>query len=324
MSPHVTSNRTLEHLRTNALAGSPGARLPWAGQWEFTCACNLRCVMCYTDCFNTPERIEQELTTDQIIRILDELDDAGCVELTFTGGEPLSRPDFLTIYDEAHRRGFVLTVFTNGTLITPKIADRWAAARPASVEVSLHGVSGEVFDGVTQVPGSLKRCLAGIQLLRDRRIPVVLKTVGLTGNVQEILAVKRFAEALGSETSWRFGQYLRDDLAETGAPFRFQVPEARLRSLERKDPQLWEAKCDEITGPVGSADKKCGGGTQTFHIDARGRLQLCSNNRRSGYDLRTGSFRRGFFEALPAFPCPRRSDASTQPVFVPLRRRAEA
>ena len=323
MIPRGIPNRTLEHARTEALASLPGARLPWAGQWELTCACNLRCVMCYTDCFNTPARIGQELATDEILRILDELDDAGCIELTFTGGEPLSRPDFLTIYDEAHRRGFVLTVFTNGTLITTQIADRWAVARPAKVEISLHGVSAEVFDGVTQVPGSLKRCLAGIRRLSDRRIPMVLKTVGLTGNVQEILDAKRFADELGSETTWRFGQYLRDDLAETGAPFRFQVPEERLRSLQSEDPQLREAKRDEIARSEAPPDRQCGGGALTFHIDARGRLQLCSNNRRAGYDLRTGSFRRGFFEALPAFPCPRRTDAGAQPMFVPLTRRAD-
>ena len=44
-----------------------------------------------------------------------------------------------------------------------------------------------------------------------------------------------------------------------------------------------------------------------FHIDAYGMLQLCSGNRRAGYDLRKGSFREGFYEVLPTFGCPWKS-----------------
>ena len=212
--PSPISERPLQSLGTHVLARSPGARFPWAGQWELTCRCNLKCVMCYTDCFNTPAQIRQELTTEEVIRILDELQEAGCVELTFTGGEPLARPDFMTIYEAAHRRGFFVTIFTNGTLITPSIADRWAEARPQSVEISLHGLSSAVFDGVTQVPGSLDRCRQGIALLMARRIPVVLKTVGLTMNWTEVLAVKQFADSLGPGVTWRFGQYLRERLGQ--------------------------------------------------------------------------------------------------------------
>src|SRR3989338_6073201 len=94
------------------------ARYPLLGQWELTCRCNLRCVMCYTDPFNTPDRIRQELHTDDILRILREIADAGCLHLCLTGGEPLARPDFREIYLAAKSHGFLLTIFTNGTLIT--------------------------------------------------------------------------------------------------------------------------------------------------------------------------------------------------------------
>ena len=50
--------------------------------------------------------------------------------------------------------------------------------------------------------------------------------------------------------------------------------------------------------------RACGGGRCTFRIDAYGRLQLCSNNCPSGYDLRTVFFQDGSYQALPAFPCP--------------------
>lgn len=297
---------TLSRLKASLIDRSPGGRVPWAGQWELTCRCNLRCVMCYTDCFNNAEQVQQELTTAEVLRILDELQEAGCLELTFTGGEPLARPDFLTIYTEAHRRGFILTIFTNGTLIDTQVADCWALKQPRRVEISVHGLSADVFDGVTQIAGSLERCMAGIRMLIERRIPVVLKTVGLSLNSHEILDVKRFADSMEAAVTWRFGQYLRDDLTQSGLPYRFQLPEDTLRNLERQDRELWTAKREEIATSESVTEKKCGGGALSFHIDAKGQLQLCSNNRRAGYDLRAGSFEHGFYEALPTFPCARR------------------
>src|SRR5207249_3463494 len=82
------------------------------------CRCNLRCIMCYTDCFNSPEMIQQELSFPEIVRIMDEIHEAGCLDLTLTGGEPLARRDFLDIYTYAKQKGFLVTVFTNGTLVT--------------------------------------------------------------------------------------------------------------------------------------------------------------------------------------------------------------
>ena len=107
-------------------------RFPYSCQWEITCRCNLRCVMCYTDCFNHPDAIRQELNTTEILRIMDELAKAGTLELCLTGGEPLARPDFFQLYEHAIRSGFLVTVFSNGTLITEAHANRFAALPPAA------------------------------------------------------------------------------------------------------------------------------------------------------------------------------------------------
>ncbi|MFO0733882.1 MAG: radical SAM protein [Nitrospiraceae bacterium] len=73
---------------------SHSGTVPLACQWEVTCRCNLHCVMCYTDCFNVPEQIRRELPLSDLLRILDQLAEAGTLELCITGGEPLMRPDF--------------------------------------------------------------------------------------------------------------------------------------------------------------------------------------------------------------------------------------
>ena len=287
------------------LAKLEGRRFPYAGQWELTCRCNLRCVMCYTDPFNTPDRIEEELRYEEIVRILDELQEAGCLELCFTGGEPFARPDFLEIYASAKQRGFRLTLFTNATLITTRIADRLAADPPAMIEISFHGLTAGSFDRITQISGSFERCLRGIRLLLERRLPVTLKSLGMTLNRDEILEIKALAKRFGANVHYKFGAEMRPRLDGADDPFDLQLAEDEIRAIEGADGEMREERRrqDEMER---ASPPECGGGRLSFHIDAYGRLALCSNNRRQGYDLRTGSFREGFYEFLPGFPCPRR------------------
>jgi MoaA/NifB/PqqE/SkfB family radical SAM enzyme len=273
-------------------------RVPLVCQWEITCRCNLRCVMCYTDCFNRPDLIRNELETPEIRRIMDELADAGCLDLILTGGEPLARPDFFDIYEHAKTRGFLVTILTNGTLITKAVADRLAALPPHRIEISLHGVKAETFEAITRGRRSFERCRRAIRLLLDRGLPLVLKTTAMTVNHEEILAIKRYTQSLGP-VGYRLGEELRPTLDGDDAPQRLALSEsARLRLL-RQDPDLWAESCRRQSAPV----EPCESGRRRFHIDAYGQLQLCSGNRGMGYDLRRGSFADGFYNALPRFPC---------------------
>ena len=280
-------------------------RFPLACQWEITCRCNLRCVMCYTDCRNTPDSVRQELRTDELLHILDELLDAGTLELCLTGGEPFSRPDFFQIYDRAVSRGLLVTVFTNGTLITETVADRLASLPPHRIEISLHGTSAPVFERVTQAPGSHARCLDAIRLLLDRHIPLILKTTAMTLNWDEILAVKAYAQSVGA--AFRMGEELRPELDGGAGPFRYALTPDLLEQLKRRDPTIWAEACRRSQEGL----PPCTSGMQRFHIDAYGTLSLCSGNRQESYDLRRGSFREGFYDVLPTFSCPWKAPTPT-------------
>jgi molybdenum cofactor biosynthesis enzyme MoaA len=254
--------------------------------------------MCYTDCFNRPDAIRQELATAEIFRIMDELAEAGTLELCLTGGEPLARPDFFQLYEHAIRCGFLVTVFSNGTLITEAYADRFAALRPHRIEISLHGITRETFERITQGQGSYDRCLQAIGHLLDRQIPLVLKSTAMTLNQCEILDIKRYVESLGT-VRYKLGEEMRPELDGSAGPFQYGLSEQDLADLNQRDPDLWRDACrrDSLEPPP------CRSGMHAFHIDAYGQLQLCSSNRRQSYDLRTGSFPAGFFEALPTFAC---------------------
>jgi MoaA/NifB/PqqE/SkfB family radical SAM enzyme len=229
---------------------------------------------------------------------MDEMAEAGLLELCLTGGEPMARTDFFELYEHAILCGFLVTVFTNGTLISESDADRFAALRPHQIEISLHGTTQETFERITQGRGSHERCLQAVRLLLDRDIPLVLKTTAMTLNRHEILAIKRYAESLGP-VRFKLGEEMRPELDGGMGPFQYGLSDQELTALNRQDKDLW----DEASRKQPTDCSPCRSGMQKFHIDAYGRLQLCSGNRTHSYDLRTGSFREGFFKALPTFPC---------------------
>ena len=91
----------------------------------------------------------------------------------------------------------IINLFSNGTLITPDLADFLRDVTPFQVEITVYGRTRETYEAVTRVPGSYERCLRGIDLLMARRIPLALKTVVMTINAHELWDLKTWAEGLG-------------------------------------------------------------------------------------------------------------------------------
>ena len=85
-----------------------------------------------------------------------------------TNAEIFARRDFLDIYTYARKKGFLITLFTNGTLVTAPIADHLARWRPFAIEITLYGHTKETYERLTGIPGSYEKCMRGIRLLRDR------------------------------------------------------------------------------------------------------------------------------------------------------------
>src|SRR5258708_37666428 len=99
----------------------------------------------------------------------------GTFWLLFSGGEIFARKDFLEIYTYAKKKGFLITLFTNGTLINDKIADYLVEWPPFSIEITLYGRTKETYETLTGIPVSYERCLGGIEHLRARKLPLKLE-----------------------------------------------------------------------------------------------------------------------------------------------------
>ncbi len=295
---------TLGELGDELLLQLETRRYPLAGSFELTERCNLRCMHCF---INQPagsrEAMSRELTLPQVGYILDQLVDGGCLFLLLTGGEPLLRPDFADIWRYAKQKGLIPSLFTNGTLLTPQIADLLAEWRPSSIEITLYGATQEVYERVTGAPGSFERCMRGIELALERGLRLNLKSVLLRANVHQLGQMKALAERLGVE--YRFDGVLFPRL--DGAPM---LGDQRLNpeeiiALDREYPER-QREFDRLYRDFGETPVRseyvysCGAGQRSFHVDSAGRLSACMMARQPSYDLLQGNFQEAWEEFLDA------------------------
>lgn len=172
--------------------------LPVSGFFELTARCNFHCKMCYI--CSLPEDksfFEKELTTAQWISIGQEARDAGLIFLTLTGGEIFLRKDFLEIYDAYSEMGFNITLFTNGSLITPEKA-RWLGMKPPSkVSITLYGANPETYGKVTGHPEGFEKTITAIKALQTENIRVEIKSTVIKDNAGEFEAIHNLANSMG-------------------------------------------------------------------------------------------------------------------------------
>jgi len=258
---------------------------------ELTERCNNNCLHCYINRpTNDAEARARETTTAQVKDILQQAADLGCLTVRFTGGEPLLRADFAELYLHARRLGMKVLVFTNGTLITPHLADLFARVPPLEpIEITVYGMELESYEAVTRVPGTFAAFWRGMHLLLERRVPFIVKGALLPPNQAEMDAFETFAKSLpamdrppayvisldlrarrdGAENTRRL-EALRLSPAEAVAVLARQGERYR---------QEMRAFCSRFTKPTGDALFTCGAGQGSGCVDAYGRFQMCMSLR---------------------------------------------
>jgi MoaA/NifB/PqqE/SkfB family radical SAM enzyme len=283
-----------------------GHRLPLNGAIEVTRRCPLECAHCYNNLpMGDQEARRSELTYEEHCRLLDEITEAGCLWLLYTGGEIFARKDFLNIYTYAKQKGLFITLFTNGTLITPQIADYLADWRPFAIEITLYGRTKDTYERLTGIPGSYERCMRGIRMLIERGLPLALKTVAVTINKHEIGDMKRFTEEeLGLE--FKFDSMINPRIDCSQSPLAVRLTPEEVVELDLRDSERaaeWRQMYDYYARPMPPPQPSeevytCGGGVDGFAIDPQGRISICVLSHVDTYEWRTGSFRKGWEQFL--------------------------
>ncbi len=281
---------------------------------ELTERCNNACLHCY---INLPagdaEAARRELTAGEWKEILGQAAGLGALSVRFTGGEPLLRPDFAEIYVHARRLGMKVMLFTNGRLLTPELAELFARVPPLDkIEISVYGMHPASYDAVARAPGAFAEFRRGINLLQERRVPFVLKSVLLPPNRGEMDEFEAWAASIPwMDRGPSYSVFLdlrvrRDSPAKNRRIARLRIsPEEGVALLARQGDGFRTEMaqfCSGFMGPPGDRLFSCGAG-QAGCVDAYGSYQMCMLLRHPDmvYDLARGTLHEALTRVFPHF-----------------------
>jgi len=177
-------------------------RIPLNGTFELTARCNLHCKMCLTRIDNDAKSLMNEKSAKEWIDMARQVKQAGTLGLLLTGGEPLLRPDFAEIYSEIASMGFVLSIYTNATLITDEIFDLFRKLPPHNIGVTVYGASGKTYRLVTGSSDAYDRMLEGVDRLRRLPSRLTVRTTIIKDNLEDLDRISTWAKGLGPEVGF--------------------------------------------------------------------------------------------------------------------------
>jgi radical SAM protein len=168
---------------------------PFIAIWETTQACDLACVHCRA-CAQ-PSRSSDELTTQEALRLVDQIAELAVPVFVLTGGDPLKRPDIFEIVRYAAERKVRISLTPSATpLLTRAAIVELKESGLARLAVSLDGPTAEIHDAFRRVPGSFQWTMDAVRWAREIELPVQINTTITRHNFHQIYDVIRLLESL--------------------------------------------------------------------------------------------------------------------------------
>jgi len=161
--------------------------IPLGGTFELTPRCNLRCKMCYIRLDRSQmDLIGREKTAEEWIALAKEAAKAGTLNLLLTGGEPLIRDDFAEIYTALSHMGFIITLYTNATLMTPTLLNLFMKYPPTATCVTLYGASSKMYEDICGNPDAFKTTINGLEMLAQAPTQLEVRSTLIKDNLHEL------------------------------------------------------------------------------------------------------------------------------------------
>jgi len=282
-------------------------------QLEITARCNNNCRHCF---INLPAKDRQakqeELSFDEIKKISDEAVSLGALDCLLTGGEPLLREDFFDIYTYLKKKGLLVSIFTNATLITERHIKFFKKYPPRSIEVTVYGAEKNTYEKVTRNPGSFDAFIRGVNLLFASGIEVCVKAMALRSNLHGLSKIASFCRKR-AENYFRFDPFLHlrfdRDLIRNEEIKSERLSPRQIVELEESNPerfQLLTQNHDKFIIPRPSKSNydhlfHCGAGKNSFVVSPAGIFRPCSSLWHPDciYDLRKGSLSDAWGNLIP-------------------------
>ncbi len=215
-------------------------RPPFLVSYSITTKCDLACKHCYSEA--TEEAAPDELSTEEALRLVDDLARWGIGLLVLDGGEPLCRDDFLEIVSYASSRGIMAGIGSNGTLIDRGMAQKMLEAGVHSVSISIDGIDAETHDSFRGKSGAFDQAMAGASACKAVGLLFQFNMVIRKRTLSQVPEMLRLAVESGANAAEFF------DLVEAGRAKKLCQDEV-LEPGERKAIMEWLAQA-QIDCPI--------------------------------------------------------------------------
>ncbi len=254
--------------------------VPVEGVFAVTNRCNMRCIYCYR---SAGEAVNNELTTEELLNLIDQSGEMGIVRGFITGGEPFLHPDIITIINRLITNGIFPYISTNGVLVSPDIVSKLKDMGVKIVQISLDAVSPNVFEEMVGSNIDERIVENAIALLVEAGIIVAVKAVITRLNVDEVeklidrcleLGVNRLStEGFGLSFGGRGNEDLiieekKVKLLEALIEEKREEYRGRIYLEGFNRASIWDDFDDIIT---------CGGMVSAFVLQPNGDIVLCEN-----------------------------------------------
>ncbi|MCE4628081.1 MAG: radical SAM protein [Desulfurococcales archaeon] len=168
---------------------------PFLIVWNFTNMCNLRCIHCYQ---RADKPTPDELSLEEKLHVVDELDRAGVAAVALSGGEPTIHPHFLRIVEELSSRGIYVAVATNGTRFAKKeFLEKAVKAGVRYVEVSVDSAKPKKHDRFRGVPGAWEKAVQALRNAVELGVSNGMAVTITKVNIDEVEDILDLAEEIG-------------------------------------------------------------------------------------------------------------------------------
>ncbi len=262
---------------------------PLSGTLELLPLCNMNCDMCYVRLSKTEMQEKGRLRTlQEWISMAEQMQSAGVLFLTLTGGEPLLYPEFKELYLELKKMGMIIALNTNGTLLDEEWAEFFSRHKPRRINVTLYGSSRDTYETLCHYPAGFEKAVNSIRLLKERNISVKVNCSAVQANKGDIEEIFILCQQLNVPVN--VDCYMMPAVRERNKSYdflsRLDAHEAAAMDLlcrrnelkeddflDYRERILWAA--ENILPESGPVHMSCRAGKTSFAITWQGNMQPC-------------------------------------------------
>lgn len=273
--------------------------------WELTRRCNLACSHCRASSKYGP--YDNELTTNECFKLIDEITSFNNPIIILTGGEPLLREDIFEIAKYGKKKGLRMVLATNGTLLTYENVAEIIQVGIKRISVSLDGSDAATHDNLRQVFGAFKQVCEGLAKAKKAGLEFQINSTVTKRNIKLLSQIMDLAKKLGAKAhhifllvpTGRAKGMIGEELSAA------EYEETLKRLAKEKDKSTLEIKItcaphlnrillqEHLEPAVSLTGKGCMAGVSFCFISHTGDLQPC------GYlDIKCGNVREKEFKKI--------------------------